>query len=113
MVGAAVVDEVGELLLFLLLPGRLEAAPLRRHEFRLAVLPELAIGVEALGPDDLAILEIDRRLLEPVRPHGAEPLVGHERAAIGVLFLAVHHGVVFSRPCLSLAHYCALILYLL
>ena len=86
MVGAAVVDQERQLVLLGLLAGRLQAAPLRFHERGLAVLAaELAVGIEALGADDLAVLEVDGRLLEAVGAHGAQPLIGDELAALLVL----------------------------
>ena len=85
VVGAAVVDEERELLRFLLFARRLEPAPLRRHERRLAVLrAELAVGEETLRSDELAVLEAGRRFLDAVRSHGAQPFIGDEFAALGV-----------------------------
>ena len=85
--------------LLLFLAGCLQPAPDRFHEGRLAVLgPELAVGVEALGADDLAVLETGRRFLETVVAHGAQPLVGDVLAAAGVLVVAVHEGVFLGRP---------------
>ena len=90
---------IGELLLLLLLAWRLQAAPLRLHEGRLAVLAaELAVGEEALGADDLAVLEVDGRLLEAIGAHGAQPLVGDELAALRVVVVAVHEGVFLGLP---------------
>ena len=97
-VGAAVVDQVGELVLLLLLARRLQAAPLRRHELGLAVLAELAVGVEALGADDLAVLERGGRLLEAVGAHGAQALVGDELPALLVGVVAVHERVLLGLP---------------
>ena len=58
------------------LPAACRPRHLRLHEGGLAVLAaELAVGEEALGADDLAVLEVDRRLLEAVGAHGAQ--VGH------------------------------------
>lgn len=60
LVGAPVVDEVLVVFLLLLLARRLQAAPLRFHEGRLAVLgPELAVGIKTLGADDLAVQDGD------------------------------------------------------
>ena len=98
VVGAAVVDEEGELVLLRLLALGLQAAPLRRHELGLAVLAELAVGIEALRADDLAVLEGGRRLLEAVGAHGAQTLVGDELAALGVLVVAVHERVFLGLP---------------
>ena len=99
MVGAAVVDEEGELLRFLLFARRLEPAPRRVHEPRLAVLGgEDAVGVETLRSDELAVLEGGRRLLDAVGAHGAKPFVGDELAALGVAVIAVHEGVFLGLP---------------
>ena len=99
MVGAAVVDQERPLVLFGFLAGRLQAAPLGLHERGLAVLAaELAVGEQALGADDLAVLEVDRRFLEAVGAHGAQARVGDELAALLVLVVAVHEGVFFRLP---------------
>ena len=99
VVGAPVVDQVLELLLLLLLAGRLQPAPLRFHEGGLAVLAaEFAVGEETFGADDLAVLEVDGGLLEAVGAHGAQSLVGDELPALLVLGVAVHEGVFFGLP---------------
>ena len=58
---------------------RLQAAPLGLHERGFAILAlELAVGEQALGTDDFAVLEIRRGLLEAVGAHGAQALVSDE-----------------------------------
>ena len=59
---------------------------------------ELAVGEQALGADDLAVLEVGRRLLEAVGAHRAQALVGDELAALFVLVIAVHEGVFLGLP---------------
>ena len=99
VVGAAIVDEKGEFLRFLLLAWRLQSTPLRRHERRLSVLrAEFAVGEKTLRPDQLAILEAGRRFLDAVGSHGAQPFIGDEFAALGVAVIPVHEGVFFGLP---------------
>ena len=64
--------------------------------------PNLPSAIEPLGADDLAVLEGDRRLLEAVGAHGAQPLVGDELAAAGMLVVAVHEGVFLGLPVIAL-----------
>ena len=72
---------------------------MRLHEGGLAVLAaELAVGVEALGADDLAVLEVRGRFLEAIGAHGAQTRVGDELAALLMLVVAVHEGVFLGLP---------------
>ncbi len=85
------------------LPGACRPRHYRRGELRLAVRSlELAVGEQPLGADDLAILEADRRLLEAVRSHRPQPLVGHEFSAVRVLVVAIHERIFLSLPIVSL-----------
>ena len=99
MICPPIIDEEGEFLAFLLLAGRLEFPPFRLHEACLAVLRiEFAVGEEPLRADDLSVLEGGRRFLEPVRAHGAQPVICHELAAFLMAVIAVHEGVFLRLP---------------
>ena len=99
LIGAPIVDQELELVFLLLLARRLQAAPLRLHEGRLAVLgAEFAIRIQTLGADDLAVLEGGGRLLEAVGAHRPQTVIGDVLAALGVLVVAVHEGVFFGLP---------------
>ena len=85
------------------LPGASRPRHCRGGEFRLAVRRlELAVGEQPLGADDLAVLEADGRLLEAVRAHGPQALIGHELAAVRVLGVAVHERVFLGLPVVAL-----------
>ena len=61
---------------------------------------ELAVGIEALGADELAVLEVDDRFLHAIVAHGAQTVIGDDLAGVGMI--AIHEGVFFGLPVIAL-----------
>ena len=59
---------------------------------------KFAVGEQALGADDRAVLEIRGRLLEAVCSHGAQTFVGDELPAFFMAMITVHEGVFLRFP---------------